>query len=157
MENVNHPKHYNQHPSGVECIDVIRNYVCDIANAIKYLWRAGLKEDCGMTAVEKEIEDLKKSIWYIRDFIHNGGYEKYHQRILSANYVFLLPDGGVVHCKDIACYYIEDIASAITCLWNNGVIVDGRVEVSDSVFVDLNRAIYSIERRIEELSSQGIE
>lgn len=23
MENVNHPSHYNQHPSGIECIDEI--------------------------------------------------------------------------------------------------------------------------------------
>ena len=37
MEHVNHPKHYNQHPAGIECIDIIRHYTCDIANALKYL------------------------------------------------------------------------------------------------------------------------
>ncbi len=25
-ESVNHPKHYNSHPSGVESIDIIRHY-----------------------------------------------------------------------------------------------------------------------------------
>ena len=67
-ENVNHPKHYNSHPAGVECIEVIRHYVCDIANAIKYLWRAGLKPEMGKDDAEKEIEDLKKAYWYIEDF-----------------------------------------------------------------------------------------
>ena len=59
MEHVNHPQHYNSHPNGIECIDIIRHYVCDIANAIKYLWRAGLKVELGMEDAEKEIEDLR--------------------------------------------------------------------------------------------------
>lgn len=36
-KNVNHPKHYNSHLSGVECIDIIRHYCYDIGAAIKYL------------------------------------------------------------------------------------------------------------------------
>jgi hypothetical protein len=68
-ESVNHPKHYNSHPSGVECIDIIRHYCYDIGAAIKYLWRAGLKTEEGMTDRDKEIEDLRKAIWYINDRI----------------------------------------------------------------------------------------
>ena len=68
QENVNHPKHYNSHPAGIECIDIIRHYTCDIANAIKYLWRAGLKVELGKDDAEKEIEDLKKALWYIEDY-----------------------------------------------------------------------------------------
>lgn len=68
-EAVNHPKHYNDNPSGIECIDVVRYYDFDIGNAIKYLWRCGLKTEGGMSAKEKEIEDLKKAIWYIEDRI----------------------------------------------------------------------------------------
>ena len=68
-ESVNHPKHYNSHPSGVECIDIIRHYCYDIGAAIKYLWRAGLKTEEGMTDRDKEIEDLRKAIWYIEDRI----------------------------------------------------------------------------------------
>lgn len=67
--NVEHPKHYNSHPSGVECIDIVRHYCFAIGNAIKYLWRAGLKGDASMTSKEKEIEDLKKAIFYINDRI----------------------------------------------------------------------------------------
>lgn len=40
---VNHPQHYNVHPSGIECIDVIEHMSCNVSNAIKYLWRADEK------------------------------------------------------------------------------------------------------------------
>ena len=66
---VNHPSHYTKHPSGVECIEITRHYCFSIGNAIKYLWRAGLKSDSTLKNKEKEIEDLKKSIWYIQDRI----------------------------------------------------------------------------------------
>lgn len=64
-DNVNHPKHYNQHPSGIECIEIIQWYNFCIGNAIKYLWRNGLKTEQGMSNKEKQIEDLRKAIWYI--------------------------------------------------------------------------------------------
>lgn len=63
VEMVNHPKHYNAHPSGVECIEVIRHMIHNRGAAIKYIWRAGEKDPT------KEIEDLKKAIWYIQDEI----------------------------------------------------------------------------------------
>lgn len=68
-DNVNHPKWYTQHPSGIECIEITRHYCFSIGNAIKYLWRAGLKVDAGLTDRQKEIEDLNKAIWYIKDRI----------------------------------------------------------------------------------------
>jgi hypothetical protein len=57
MEAVNHPKHYNSHPSGIECIQVVEHFNFCIGNAVKYLWRAGLKGN--------ELEDLEKAKWYI--------------------------------------------------------------------------------------------
>ena len=68
-DNVNHPTHYTSHPSGYECIDITRHYGFSIGNAIKYLWRAGLKKDTSLSDQQKEIEDLKKAIWYIKDRI----------------------------------------------------------------------------------------
>ena len=68
-DNVNHPLHYTSHPSGYECIEITRHYCFSIDNAIKYLWRAGLKHEEGMEDKQKEIEDLKKAIWYINDRI----------------------------------------------------------------------------------------
>ena len=60
---VNHPKHYTSDPSGIECIEITRHRNFNIGNAIKYLWRAGLKDS------ESEIQDLQKAIWYINDEI----------------------------------------------------------------------------------------
>lgn len=54
---VNHPKHYNTNPSGVECITVVEHMSFNVGNAMKYLWRADEKGSA--------IEDLKKSAWYI--------------------------------------------------------------------------------------------
>ena len=54
---VNHPPHYTAHPSGVECITVTEHMNFCIGNAMKYLWRAGLKGDA--------LEDLKKARWYV--------------------------------------------------------------------------------------------
>jgi len=54
---VNHPTHYNSHPSGVKCIQVTEHMNFCRGSAMKYLWRAGLKGD--------EIEDLKKARWYL--------------------------------------------------------------------------------------------
>lgn len=51
------PQHYRQHPSGVECIEITKHMDFCLGNAIKYLWRAGMKGH--------EIEDLRKAIWYI--------------------------------------------------------------------------------------------
>lgn len=54
---VNHPKHYTSHPSGVECIKVVEHMNFCRGNAMKYIWRAGEKDN--------EIEDLKKARWYV--------------------------------------------------------------------------------------------
>lgn len=68
-DSVNHPAHYNSHPSGIECIEIARHHNFNIGNAIKYLWRAGLKSEEGMEDTDKQIEDLNKAIWYIQDEI----------------------------------------------------------------------------------------
>lgn len=57
-DNVNHPKHYNSHPSGVEAITVCEHMGFNVGNAVKYLWRAGLKSPSA-------IEDLRKAAWYV--------------------------------------------------------------------------------------------
>lgn len=57
-ENINHPAHYTSHPSGVECITITEWYNFNVGNAVKYLWRAGVKSS-------NPLEDLKKAQWYI--------------------------------------------------------------------------------------------
>lgn len=62
---VNHPKHYNTHPSGVECIQIVEHMNFCLGNAIKYIWRAGEKGDT--------LEDLKKARWYLNREIERLG------------------------------------------------------------------------------------
>lgn len=54
---VNHPKHYTDHPSGIECIQITEHMGFNLGNAIKYIWRADLKG--------ASLEDLAKAVWYI--------------------------------------------------------------------------------------------
>ena len=57
-DDVNHPTHYTSHPSGVECITITEAFNFNVGNAIKYLWRAGLKGDA--------LEDMRKAAWYVQ-------------------------------------------------------------------------------------------
>lgn len=71
---VNHPRHYTSHParcecgSGIECIQITEHFNFCTGNAIKYLWRAGLKTDSAL-------EDLEKAAWYVNREIARLKYE----------------------------------------------------------------------------------
>lgn len=66
---VNRPSHYTSDPSGVECIQITRHRNFNIGNAFKYLWRNGLKDDAALSARQKQVQDLRKSVYYIEDEI----------------------------------------------------------------------------------------
>jgi len=55
---VERPAHYTQHPSGVEAIAITEHFNFNCGNAIKYIWRAGLKSS-------SPVEDLRKARWYV--------------------------------------------------------------------------------------------
>lgn len=67
-DNVNNPKHYTQHPSGIECIEVTEYMGFNLGNAVKYVWRADLKNDA--------IEDLRKAAWYIEREIDKREHDR---------------------------------------------------------------------------------
>jgi hypothetical protein len=54
---INHPPHYTAHPSGVEAIELTEVMGFCLGNALKYVWRAGLKGAA--------VEDLRKARWYV--------------------------------------------------------------------------------------------
>ena len=58
LDLVNHPPHYTEHPSGIECIQITEHMGFNLGNALKYIWRCDLKKDT--------TEDLNKAIWYIK-------------------------------------------------------------------------------------------
>jgi HAD superfamily hydrolase (TIGR01484 family) len=86
-DNVDHPKHYNagttldeDGTSKYEAIKIIEDWgygegFC-VGNAIKYLLRAGHKEDA--------IEDLQKAYWYMKRITDQEG-KKLHQNKLSSD------------------------------------------------------------------------
>lgn len=59
VDNINHPKHYEDAGYLVQPIDVCQELPFCLGNAVKYLCRAGNKEGC------PELEDLKKAQWYL--------------------------------------------------------------------------------------------
>lgn len=57
---VNHPPHYNQHPKGIECIDVIEecgNF--NLGQVMRYVWRVAFGGKAN------NLEDLEKAQWYL--------------------------------------------------------------------------------------------
>lgn len=58
---VEHPPHYNAHPKGIECIDIIEDnpYIL-LGNAMKYLWRVS------WGGKSNDLEDLKKAVWCVQ-------------------------------------------------------------------------------------------
>ena len=72
-ERVNHPSHYTwlKEKCGIEVIDITRHLDFSTGNAVKYLLRAGHKTEEGYTDRDKEVEDLKKAIFYINDKINH--------------------------------------------------------------------------------------
>lgn len=151
---VNHPAHY-QGKNGIETIEVIRHYVCGIANALKYLMRAGKKQEMGMDDAEKEIEDLKKALWYIEDYrvkipqlllSHFKSRERMEQIIIEVT----------GHRKDEIAYcgYEDHVADAIGHLLCVGIIRQGEVRVSEYWEIDIREAKKAIQQRILDIEHQ---
>ena len=155
QEQVNHPTHYNSHPAGIECIDIIRHYTCDIANALKYLWRAGLKPEMGKDDADKEIEDLKKALWYIEDY-----RVKIPQLLLShfksrarMQQIVIEVTGHAI--DEIAyCGYEDHVADAIGHLLCVGIIRRGEVRVSEYWEIDIREAKKAIQQRVLDIEHQ---
>lgn len=58
---VHHPDHYNSHPSGVETRLVTGRLPFNLGNAIKYVWRAGIKDPT------KLVQDYEKALFYLNE------------------------------------------------------------------------------------------
>ena len=59
------PNHYKA--NDVQCIDIIRHMSFAKGNAVKYLWRAGKKDN------NSEAQDIKKAMWYLADELNRLG------------------------------------------------------------------------------------
>ena len=155
-DNVNHPSHYNQHPAGIECIDVIRHYTCDVANALKYLWRAGLKPEMGKEDAEKEIEDLQKALWYIEDYQQNasGLHCAEAKSELMQVYVEKITGHSII---DITRGYTGNVALAIGQLLQTGLVINGVVHTQYRWPYLLGEATEAIQQRILAINKQLVD
>ena len=151
MSRVDHPSYYGR-KDGIECIDIIRHYVCDIANALKYIWRAGLKTEEGISDKDKEAEDLRKALWYIKDF----------QKAMPCN-VFV----GAGNCtcfnmiekltshsiEEIIEPYCDNIKRAMKDLLFVGIAYHGNAFCHIQSESFLEDAVKCIEKRLEEIEN----
>ena len=66
-EQVNHPEHYGGEENPYEAIKVIEVWDLNfhLGNTVKYISRAGKKDK------DKELQDLKKALWYLERQINN--------------------------------------------------------------------------------------
>ena len=69
-EKINHPSHYAD--GKIEVIDFIEDKKLNfnLGNVVKYVARAGKKDK------SKELEDLKKALWYLEREINNYGKQR---------------------------------------------------------------------------------
>ena len=67
IEQINNPQHYGGQDNPYEVIKVIDAWDLgfSLGNTVKYISRAGKKNK------EKELEDLKKGLWYLKHHIDN--------------------------------------------------------------------------------------
>jgi hypothetical protein len=151
---VNHPEYYKK-KNGIETIEVIRHYVCDIANAQKYLMGAGDKPEQGMTREEKEIEDLHKAEWYIEDFRQalrgeNGCKFAIHE-VTDREYLRYIERATGHQLEKILAGYDKEVKRALGCVLGVGLIYEGKVCTTRLPTPMLRQAQYHIRRRILEI------
>lgn len=93
---VNHPSHYTD--GKIEVIDFIEDKKLGfhLGNAVKHIARAGKKDP------SKEVEDLKKAVWYINRRIANisedtdGDSELVNQKIEPLTNL----EANIIYCKE---------------------------------------------------------
>ena len=151
---VNHPSYY-QGANGIECIDIIRHYTCDIANAQKYLMRAGHKPEQGMTQEEKEIEDLKKSLFYIDDYRQHHKHVRKGECDTKAMLRRVRKVTGHT-AEQIAAGHPKPIADAIQLLLTVGIIDAGKVYADICWDINFQQATTAIQARIADLQTETV-
>ena len=83
-DDVNHPRHYTSHPSGIETIEITRTLDFALGNAVKYISRRDHKGSGR--------RDLEKALWYLHDARANMGKRS---AAAEARWLAREPDGDV--------------------------------------------------------------
>ena len=111
------PAYYRQ-GSGVECIDVVRHLTFSQGNAMKYVWRAGNKNDIK--------QDLEKALWYVNDCIAQKSGVALHEdpkNLLDKHLTYLLDQGD--YDRETALHFLSQgyfkIAAVAIKTWLNSL------------------------------------
>jgi hypothetical protein len=102
---VQKPKHYNVHPSSIECYTYAKHFTFSLGNAIKYLWRAGLKDG------QSVIVELSKALWYLRKALGEAARaDKDNPWALTESQILL---------NEIKPHHNADVAGALQRIWDS--------------------------------------
>lgn len=129
-EKVDHPRHYNAHPSNIECIELIEHLPTNLGNAVKYLWR------CGLKTTETPLRDLKSARWYTeREIQRSRLYELEDEPRPKTDVMWRALAHRVIGAED-----------------EGGILSDFLVSLLDDDFADM---LDAIDRAIEELKTSS--
>ena len=138
FDNVNHPSHYVSHPSGVETINITREFEFALGNAWKYLIRSRFKG--------KPKEDLEKAVWYMNDYMsHRDLYAEFTVKLGNEKTENLINNAR----KVIAAEKIPEVKHAMRAILEQALF--GR-----NVVCDFIKAKLELEDQVEKIATSLI-
>lgn len=138
FDNVNHPSHYVSHPSGVETINITREFEFALGNAWKYLMRFRYKS--------KPKEDLEKAVWYMNDYMcHRDLYADFSVKLGNEKTENLINNAR----KVIAAEKIPEVKHAMRAILEQALF--GR-----NVVCDFIKAKVELELQVEKIATSLI-
>lgn len=138
FDNVNHPSHYVSHPSGVETINITREFEFALGNAWKYLMRFRYKG--------KPKEDLEKAVWYMNDYMnHRDLYAEFTVKLGNEKIENLINNAR----KVIAAEKIPEVKHAMRAILEQALF--GR-----NVVCDFIKAKLELELQVEKIATSLI-
>lgn len=138
FDNVNHPSHYVSHPSGVETINITREFEFALGNAWKYLMRFRYKG--------KPKEDLEKAVWYMNDYVcHRDLYAEFSVKLGNEKTEYLINNAR----KVIAAEKIPEVKHAMRAILEQALF--GR-----NVVCDFIKAKLELELQVEKIATSLI-
>ena len=138
FDNVNHPSHYVSHPSGVETINITREFEFALGNAWKYLMRFRYKG--------KPKEDLEKAVWYMNDYMsHRDLYAEFTVKHNLCKTEELINNAR----KVIAAEKVPEVKHAMRAILEQALF--GR-----NVVCDFMKAKFELEDQVEKIATSLI-
>ena len=120
MSNVNHPKHYNSHPSGIEVIEIVRWMEFDTGNSFKYVSREDHKGNA--------VQDIEKAIFYVEDYwkmrAENPDYKlrAYPNRVRELLWEFVRMETNPIKANVYFTLFMAQISINFEVMLNNAKI-----------------------------------